>query len=215
MKKLLFISIFTVFVFCNCTGIMLKMYGFKKTYTVVNNDNLATLAEKHEIPLSDWYELDSSYYSFIMSYDKDIYHSEMNNHLQTLQALYFDKNGDLVSYHINCYAGGFPNLKWNRHGTFDVFIPKLQAPLDSLVTRDKLLPYLNPSIYTEETTFSDYDYVVVVFWGDYLGRQSERFIKIVKQNIDLADKNQQIKVIYVNMDNFDYQLAQKHYNDEN
>jgi len=213
MKKLSIILVSVLFVFSGCTDIMLKMYGLKSDYTILDRNNLSTLAKKHNIPLGDLYELDTLYYNFIKSYNKDVYEENISNHLQSLQALYFDKNGDLISFHINCYAGGFPNLKWNRDKILDTFVPKTQAPLDSLVTYNNLVPYLQPFQLTEIKQ-SDYDYIVAIFWADFMGRQSKRLIKAIQKNVSFATKDKRVKIIYVNLDNFKYELAKRQQKEE-
>jgi len=181
---------------------MTKMYGLNTTVTTVNQDNLASLAKEYGVPLSDWFGLDSSFFYFFDSFDREIYREFIRDHSQPLRVLYFDKSGYAVSFHTNCYAGGFPNLKWNRYGVFNTFVPQTQAPIDSLLTRDTLLSFLQPTLYSKEINFSEYDYLAVVFWGSFMGRQSRRLIRTVQQNAKLAPENLQVRIIYVNLDNF-------------
>jgi hypothetical protein len=119
--------------------------------------------------------------------------------LQPIQAMYFDSSGRLISYHINCYAGGYPNLNWNRDGKFDVFPAKTQAPCDSLVTLSWLLPHLKPLEYPC-VKMKDLDYTVVVFWSRWTGRQSRRLVEFVQKNMKLASKETRIQIMYVNTD---------------
>jgi hypothetical protein len=53
--------------------------------------------------------------------------SVAKNHWQFLQAVYYDAAGRQQSFHINCYAGGFPNLHWERNGIMAQFPPSQQA----------------------------------------------------------------------------------------
>ena len=208
MKKILFILISAVFVFSSCASIMMKTYGLKNDYTIVNQNNIESLAKKYKVPLSDWYELDTLYYRFIMSYDKKDIDSECApDHLQLLQALYFDESGDLISFHTSGWAMGFPNFNWNRKGILNTFVPETQTQIDTLVTVNKLFPFLKKTPYTEEFIQSDYDYIVAVFWWDVMGRQSKRLIKFIQRNVGLAQNNERVKIIYVNIDNFEYELA--------
>jgi hypothetical protein len=124
----------------------------------------------------------------------------MNNHLQPLQALYFDENSNLISYHINCYAGGFPNLNWNRNQNMEVFPPLQQAPVDSLVSLALIQNCIHSAVGDNRIDSIRYSNTVVVFWNRFMGRQSERFIHTVQQNITLS-KGGNVKVIYVNNDN--------------
>jgi hypothetical protein len=55
----------------------------------------------------------------------------------------------------------------------------------------------------------NYDYIVVVVWSDCMGRQSKRLCNLVRKNINLAPENHKVKMIYINVDNFDREVALK------
>ena len=148
----------------SCSRTLLKLYGIKATYTIVDDKNLVQLSPKYDIPLEDWYELDFSYYDFILSFDKDIYIEEKNNHLQPLQALYFNSEGKLISYHVNCDMGGVPNLN-----IFNTFLPNIQTKLDTIISLETLSLYLIPTVYSESFSHLNYDYIVVVIWSELYG----------------------------------------------
>ena len=196
-----------VFAFSGCARVIIGMYGVNRSVTYISQENIESLAKKYNIPLSDWFELDTLYLHFIRSHDEEIHFRSRRDHMQPLQALYFDSNGDLISFHTNCYAGGFPNLRWNRYRVLNTFPPETMAPIDTLVTFGKLLPFLNKTTHTKEIIQSDYDYIVVVFWAEFMGRQGRRLIRFVQQNVALAQENQRVRIIYVNQDNFSIQLA--------
>jgi|GEM_PF-3621459 len=61
---------------------MTKMYGLNTTVTVVNQDNLANLAKEYGVPLNGWYELDTLFYDFTGSFDREIYQEFIRNHSQ-------------------------------------------------------------------------------------------------------------------------------------
>jgi hypothetical protein len=121
------------------------------------------------------------------------------NLLQPMQAMFFDSSGKLISYHINCFAGGYPNLNWNRNGNFDVFPAKTQAPCDSLITLSWLLPHFKPLEYPC-VKMKDLNYTVIVFWSRWTGRQSRRLVEYVQKNMKLAPKETRIQILYVNTD---------------
>lgn len=180
------------------------MYGLKSDYVQIQGEDIESIAQGYGISLADWYELSDDYYEYINSFDEDSLDEEMKNHVEPLQLLYYNAQGELVSFHINCYTGGFPNLKWDRDRAMQTFVPKQQAPLDNLLPLDSLYKYILPSQHTETFSASKNDYTVVVFWADYMGRQSKRLIKYAKKNVALAPKDNQVKVIYVNVDNATY-----------
>jgi hypothetical protein len=145
----------------SCTPIILKTFGMKKM-KVLSNDQILKQGSKYNIPEKDSYELDSTYVDYIFSLDSVKNKIESKNHFQPLQALYYDQTGQLKSFHINCNAGGFPNLKWNRFGTFDEFIPKQQTPLDSILPLEKHLEFIIPLNNNSIDKIDEYDYIVIV-----------------------------------------------------
>ncbi|HEY0261677.1 MAG TPA: hypothetical protein VGB95_01530, partial [Chitinophagales bacterium] len=151
-------------------------------------------AKKYEVSVADNYELDTTYFSFLFSHDTAVYKYQIKNHYQPMQALYYDKSEQLQSFQINCYAGGFPNLNWNRNGIFQVFPPKNQAPIDSLVPLSEQLKHLHKLSSSTEISVNNYDYIVLVFWNRFGGRQSKRLIHFVQDNAKLTDKK--VKIIY-------------------
>lgn len=183
---------------CSCTYLFSSAYGFKNPKKL-NHNQLATQAKRYNIPAENSFELDTAYfYTFLKTFPDSLQRKQVKNHYQPLQALYFDKSGNLQSFHINCFAGGFPNLNWNRNQSLRNFPPKTQAPLDTLVSWQLLNSYLKPQTTTlkPETTP---DYTVVVFWSRTMGRQSKRLIGQIQQNCALA-KNQKVRLVYVNND---------------
>ena len=194
----IFLSLTCTFIFTSCTPVMLGLFGMKNSKTVDEN-TINRYSDKYNIPLVDNYELDTSYISFLYSHDTAKYKSQIKNHYQPLQALYYDRSGHLQSFQVNCYAGGFPNLKWDRNGIMTEFPPKQQAQLDNLVPFEKQLKYLKPLSQTESFSESHYDYFVIVYWSRFMGRQSKRLIEIVQENSKLAS-DKKIKIIYANTD---------------
>lgn len=183
-----------------CGGLILKMYGMKKLRSL-NAAEVNRYARQYGIDEDQVYVLDTAYWGFIRSIDSSKFAAARKNHAQPLQAMYFNQQGNLISWHINCYTGGFPNLKWDHDSAFSTFPPKQQAPLDSLLPLQQLGRYM----MTPEDSFHiaplPFEYTVVVFWNRWMGRQSERLIHLVQQNAAL-EKKKQVKIIYVNNDSF-------------
>ena len=199
LNRLILLTVTCLLGFTSCTPVLLGLFGMKSSKSV-DEKMIIRYSDKYNIPLTDSYELDTSYISYLYSFDTAKYNSQIKNHYQPLQALYYDNSGYLKSFQVNCYAGGFPNLKWERNEIMTEFPPKQQAPLDSLVQFETQLKYLNPLSQTESFYENSYDYFVIVYWSRFMGRQSKRLIRIVQENSMLApDKN--IKIIYANTDN--------------
>ena len=183
----------------SCSTISSSIYGLKKLKPI-DQKTILQYSKKYNIPSADSYKLDTSYITFLASLDTTQYKEERKNHYQPLQALYFNQAGQLQSFQINCYAGGFPNLNWDRNEIFSTFPPQQQAPVDSILPLGTLLHYLQPLSQSKEFTAEDLDYVVIVFWSRFMGRQSKRLIRFVQENANLGT-DLSTKIIYVNNDN--------------
>lgn len=157
-------------------------------------------SDKYGIPVEDNYELATTYKLHLKSLDASQYKAQKKNHSQPLQALYYDKTGNLLSFHVNCYTGGFPNLLWNRDGIMATFPPKQQAPLDSIVSLDTQIEYLKPLSKTGHLSTDAFDYIIIVYWSRFMGRQSKRLIRTVQKNSNLSS-DELVKIIYANTDN--------------
>lgn len=171
-----------------------------KSIKEVDEKTIIKYARKYSIPEADCYQIDTAYSGYLNSEKFTEKKLEKNNHYQPLQAIYYNRSGNIETYHINCNAGGFPNLKWNRNDNFSVFLPKQQTQLDSLVLLSVQLKYLLPLPATTHTETADYEYTVIVYWCRFMGRQSRRLIKTVQDNYRLAS-DKKVKVLYVNVDN--------------
>lgn len=195
-----FFTLIFVFGLTSCSTILSRLYGVRDIKTI-DEKTIVHYSKKYNIPLDDNYELDTSYFSFLKSIDTTQYKSQCKNHYQPLQSLYYDNRGNLRSFQISCYAGGFPNLLWNRDGILSVFPPLIQAPIDSIVSFETQLKYLRPLSQTKKFSADSCDFVVIVFWSRFMGRQSKRLIRFVQENLKLAGAKK-VKIIYVNNDNF-------------
>ncbi|HOY96372.1 MAG TPA: hypothetical protein PK509_11585 [Catalimonadaceae bacterium] len=182
-----------------CSAIFTGLYGIKKT-RVLDEKTIARNASQFNIPSSDSYKLDTAYYSFLLSHDRVRFKQQIYNHYQPLQALYFDPSGKLLSFQVNCYAGGFPNLNWDRNGILTTFPPKKQAPIDSLTPLQTQLRFLKPLSQSSAISTEGVDFVVIVYWNRFMGRQSKRLIQFVQENRKL-EPGKKVKILYVNNDN--------------
>lgn len=199
MKSYLLI-ISTGLFFISCTKVLYSTMGIKP---LKNRDETSILkyANRYNIPKSDNWQLDTTFLSFLSGLDSIKYNTQKKNHYQLLQALYYEQNGTLRAFYITCYAGGFPNLKWNRSRGLNTFLPAQQAPVDSILPLARHLDFLNPLRVTASVSTNEYDYLVLLYWSRFMGRQSKRFIKAVQKNVSLSG-DKRVKIMYVNTDNF-------------
>lgn len=182
----------------SCSSVIKGLYGMKETQAV-DEKTITRYSRKYNIPVADGYELDTAYISYLLSLDTAKYNTQIKNHYQPLQALYYDHLGYLKSFHVNCHAGGFPNLKWDRNGIMTTFLPKQQAPVDSIVSLKTQMDYFISLPHTSQFSVDNYDYIVIVYWNRFMGRQSKRLIRFVQENSKL-EKEKKVKIIYANTD---------------
>lgn len=189
--------------FSGCSGIARAMMGIKKSKPLTEK-RIARLGKRYGIAADEAYQLDTAYLPYVLSLDTSKYKLQIKNHYQPLQALYYEPSGRLVFFYPNCYAGGFPNLNWNRAGTFETFLPRQQAPADSLVPLAKHAGFIN-DLNGEKIKLdtSPYDYIILVHWNRMMSRQSKRLIRYVRKNAKLA-AGKKIKFVFVNNDNSFY-----------
>ena len=143
-----------LFLLSGCNAIAIWLYGLDTKFVPAHDDNREKVQARFGLEGEPWYELDEtsltcylmdSFYTKLDTTDSLRWERQakhLNNHLQMLQAMYFDRAGRLVSYHLNCYAEGFPNLKWNKYGAFNSFPPSSAAPPDTLLPLPALLPHI-------------------------------------------------------------------------
>ncbi len=179
----------------SCTGIMKGIYGVKKP--ISSFSELRTTIQNEEI-LSKYPNayIDSNYMNYV-SRTLRADSQKMNNAFQPMQALYFNQNKGLVSYHINCAIGGFPNLNWNKGNYFENYPPKTRVDVNAIQEYDSIVKFLHPVFPADSLSFSQPSSpVTFVFWNHMLFKQSKNLIKLVGENA----KNQNVKVVLVNTD---------------
>lgn len=209
--KFFFYLISILIIITSCSPI-LGIYGVRNPKEI-SEQKIHKYSKRLDIPNDNSYELDTSYFSFLSSLHlmttdsimtdslkRKEFRKQVQNHDQPLQALYFNNDGKLESFQINCYAGGFPNLKWDRDSILTTFPPKLQAPLDTILSESQLISFLRPLSNASGITRGEYDYLVYVFWSKFMGRQNKRFLNFIQENSKLS-KGKNIRIIYINMDN--------------
>lgn len=122
----------------------------------------------------------------------------MKNHLQPVQAIYFDGSGKMISYFINCYANPtLVNLNWNEENCFSAFPPKTMAPIDTMFSYAELVNLLQP--VTKPSTKNSSSIKVLVFWNKMFYRYSKSLIRQVKKN---TQHESNVEIIYINTDNY-------------
>ncbi|WP_460556224.1 hypothetical protein [Hymenobacter daeguensis] len=185
----------------SCQAVFTGIYGIRQPKPLEENC-LPKLAEAYGIPAGSCNAvLDTSFRRVLRRmHRRDS--SAAKNHWQFLQAVYYDAAGRQQSFHINCYAGGFPNLNWERAGSMAQFPPAQQAPRDSALSLAEHLRH----VYTAglPTPMPAAHYTVVVHWSRFMTRQSRRLIRAVRRNVALAPMGTRVALVFVNTDDFYY-----------
>lgn len=179
---------------CNLTR---ALYGIKNVAFIDKIDLI-----KHDFILNakESYVLNKNFIGFLDTLKSGGLVVEQNYHFQPLKVYYYHYD-TLISIHVNCYTGGFPNLNWNRYGAFDVFPARSQFKPDTLIPLAKHLQYLEDSMGFAPKPLSS-KYTVLIYWNVYMGRQSRQFLNTLSKNLEQTPLN--TRVIYVNNDQFFY-----------
>lgn len=180
----------------------MKAVGMKK-YKVLTNQELKEASNDFLIPIEKSFYFDSLYYNYLDSLKRES-PEIAKNHYQPLQALYFNSDKQLVGFMVNCYAPGFPNLHWNKFGSFNSFPPSDTAKIiDRIFTLNSLARFAKSidSIGQEKLlNVNSADYYVVLVWTRFMGRQTKRLFNEVEKNIKLSE-NKSVSILYINADN--------------
>ena len=95
--RLIILTLTLVFGLTSCSSFIQLLYGIKYPMTV-NEKTIVRYSKKYNIPPTDCFEMDTSYMSFLFSIDSTKYKTQIKNHYQPLQALYYNKSGKLKSF---------------------------------------------------------------------------------------------------------------------
>ena len=185
--------------FSSCSALMYKIMGVKQPNDY-DLEEITAYSSKFGIPDSDSYLLETTYLSDILQFWKNDTLLR-NNLMQPLQIRFYQKTDTLLSLHLNCTAGGFPNLKWNKHGQLDTIPPRYSVIIDTCLLFSKDWKYLIPT--SNDCHSFDYynnaDYNIILFWSVFMNRQSKILIREI-QNYQKRFPDKKMNVIYVNTD---------------
>ena len=165
----------------------------------LTTEDMAFFLKQQQLNDPAIYYIDKDYKKQLLSLTNDT--GIIKNHLQPLQASYYNKEGKFISFHINCNAPGFPNLNWNYKKVMEAFPPVSQATVDTLLNLQTHLKLLKLNSNKQIETEKDFDYFIIVNWAGFLERQSIRLINTVNKNIKLNLEHKKIVIIYVCSDN--------------
>ena len=164
-----------------------------KSPKVVYSSNIKSI--ENEYGVTDSYVAEHAYLKNI-SFIKDS--ALKQRHAQPLQALYYNAKGENIVAIVNCIVPGGLNLNWNFNNILSSFPPNYPDYKDSIHLSQILSAC---SIDPKKINFQDYDYTVLLFWNQYMGRQTKHFLKDFRENLSKTG-TQKVLTLYINNDNF-------------
>ena len=204
--KVITICLLLGLLFSSCSALMFSLMGIKQP-AECNMEEIIAYSNKFGIPNNSSYYLDTTYlYDLLHSGKNDT--TLYNNLMQPLQIRFYQKTNTLLSLHLNCTAGGFPNLKWNKRGQLDTIPPRYSVSIDTCLLFSKDLKYLIPigNNHNPDKDYTTADYNIILFWSVFMNRQSKILIREI-QNYQKRFPDKKISILYVNTDNVYSKMA--------
>jgi len=123
---------------------------------------------------------------------------EKKHHLQPLQIKFYNKEGKLMSFFINC---NMPmkgtKLNWNNNEVLDSFYHKTATQIDSCVSLNSLTEKIKSTNNSRISWNDNNQLVAIIFWNKFMLKQSRNMIQQYKTAIRKNEKLA-ITTIYVN-----------------
>lgn len=183
----------------SCTPII-KLYVGIRNPKVMDDKRHAHYLKKIGAPEAEAYLIDTNYVHFLEVDDTAHFRVQKKNHYQAIQAIYYGHHPFQEAWFINCYAPGFPKLNWNVDNNFAAFPPKTAAPLDTLLSFDRLIGHAQAyKNHQKHQVGKDEPYTVVFIWNRFMFRETKRLHKLLKENLKLC--KEPYRIIYINNDN--------------
>ena len=184
----------------SCTKLLMVTFCVRNP-KVLDEKDIQREARKQDVPNDQVLVLDTN---VIHEYPQDDTTRSVKlmvkNHLQPTQALYYNSSGELVSFHLTCYAKGYRS-KWNHYGDFNQFPPKTAAPVDTLFSLQDQLRFIKTLDGKSIEMDNSYDYTAIFYFNRITRARGRRLLKTMKKNSELSD-GKSIRFLYVNSDNF-------------
>lgn len=200
-KNIPFIFSGFLLVITSCNFAIKKVVGITDPKEI-NLSTIIKYSQKYNIPEESNYFIDTSLYfkdiNPLIQKNKKL-HSDL---IQPLQVKIYD-DSSMIMFLINCNVGGFPNLQWNRYGSFSTFPPDA-SPFKKI---DTTFSFLTDIKYYKNkegkpldiSRFMDGELNIVVFWTVFMNRQSKILIDEILQ-YKSRFKEKKINLAFVNVD---------------
>ena len=198
LRRFIILSSLSLHGLCSCNGLL---FGIRNPRPI-SDDDIRRSAIRYHIPAADLYcnKGTKLYYASLLQ-NKLGMHLLAKDHMQPLQAIYFDQKGKMISWHINCLAGGpMGSINWNKEHRMDVFPPHTAAPPDTNIHFQSFYQMLRPLSFPEKPSLEDHEYIVILYWNDFMKRGSRKLIHTIRKNLLLAG-TKSVKLLWVNNEN--------------
>jgi hypothetical protein len=199
MNRVFLVLLGFVIILGSCQQVLIQAAGIHKP-SLIDNEKIVKLGEGFQLVNENIYLIDTLSYKYYVESIKKSSIKDYQDLMQPLQIKFFKGNDSLVFQLVNCSVGGFPNLKWNRLRSFDVYPPSMRY--FKVVNYQKSL--VEDTLFYHPLRLGQSDQVpdatIVVFWSRMMGRQSKR---IIKQALNYKKRFPQyrIRLMFVNNDN--------------
>lgn len=193
MRKLTAI-ILSLFLFSSCNFFSEVIFGIKqyKKFDEEKYNSFLSSINKFNFSYESYIADTSNLFAFLKYFNSP---NQKKNFYQPTQILYFNA-GKLVSFHAGCYAQQGLKINWNLDNRFMQFIPKSAINLDSLnINLNQILASYNIDLLDNRN--GNY---ILIFWSLMTNKMSKNAIKTVVDNINNFEKQNDFKIILINMD---------------
>lgn len=167
----------------------------------LNKDEIIYFWKEHFDTTGFLFSLDTAKYLRLAYSIKDTNAELAKNLMQPIQIKAY-KNNLKILHTVNCFIPGFPNLKWNYSGAFDVYPPNKEKVRNITNFNDIEfeLSYLYNLIPQKELNLKNHELFMFVYWNKWMYPRTKTLIEEIK-NYKNKFNDKDIVVVYVNMDN--------------
>lgn len=202
-KILLAIGFFVLlFMFSSCSNLLQSIYGInsKVLNEDYSKDKVIAMALNENLDIDKLYYLDTAFLKLLSDTTK-YSKLQIKNSIQPLQVYFVDSIGNDITYLLNCFYSGFPNINFNKFGELEFFPIQIDTSRlnENILIEDRLFYIKKIKDNGEIDLYKNSKNKVIVFYSDLMGRQKRRLFKQIKDLLGKYDR-QKYEVFYVSLD---------------
>lgn len=188
--------------FISCNKLLVSIYGidakaFNEDY---NKDIVIKKGLEADLDVEKLYYLDSAFLNVLIDSTKYT-KVQVKNTLQPLQVYFVDSLGNDLTYLLNCFYGGFPNINFNKYGELDAFPTESDSSrlVNNVLIKDRV-PYIkNIKTDNQINLTENRKHKILVFYSETMGRQKKRMFKQVNVLFNKYDASV-YELIHISLD---------------